>query len=358
MQQIKPDKSRTASPSESSIEPLVGTEVNLESFPWAPVRLAFLSSHPLALAQNPEPFRALVLMIANAWHKLPAMTAPNDDVQLAAMAGFGRDVEAWLAVRDSVMQGWALCSDGRWHHPELASWALQSWEAKMSDERFRAKQSARARSRKSGVAEHPDASSISGHGLSTAQPYKKEPEADRTRYDKDLREGDSMPDSGTDSSLTDGLASIQVIESGAQEDSKAVDEDKDVLRIFEHWQVRTGRHGEKLTHSRLGIIRARLREGITPAQICRAIDHAAEDDFYQGRTGKQTQRIDTLDVICKDSDRILRLASAGDAQKHAGHPKPAVRSTARSFSTLLDRCEPEVIDAECAPARGLQGDTQ
>lgn len=116
-----------------SVVPLVPAEVNLESFPWAPVRLAFLSGHPLALLPNPEPFRALVLLIAQAWRKQPAMTAPNDDVQLAAMAGFGRDVNSWLTVRESVMQDWVLCSDGRWHHPELTSWALQSTAAESSE---------------------------------------------------------------------------------------------------------------------------------------------------------------------------------------------------------------------------------
>ncbi|RAR70084.1 hypothetical protein AX018_11291, partial [Paracidovorax anthurii] len=125
-------------------QPLVPAEINLETFPWAPVRLAFLSGHPLALAQQAEPFRALVLLIAQAWRQQPAMT------------------------------GWILCSDGRWHHPEPAAWAMQSWDAKKSDERFRAKQSARARSRRPGLNRDADEPDIADHGSAAAQPYKKE----------------------------------------------------------------------------------------------------------------------------------------------------------------------------------------
>lgn len=335
-----------------SVVPLVPAEVNLESFPWAPVRLAFLSGHPLALLPNPEPFRALVLLIAQAWRKQPAMTAPNDDVQLAAMAGFGRDVNSWLTVRESVMQDWVLCSDGRWHHPELTSWALQSWEAKMRDERFSAKQSARARSRKAATQQ---LSTVEGsHGSATAQPSKKEQETDTNGNDNDQREDDLGPEAGPPSPVTDVLSSEEDAESGAQEENNRVYEDHDVALIFEHWKKRTGRPGEKLTHSRESIIKARLLEGFSPAQICRAIDHAAECDFYQGRTPKSTRRFDTLDVICKDADRILRLSSS-DVQSGSGQVKQAVRDTAESFLALLEPREPNVIDLEAPQAPKLGG---
>ncbi|MBC7216465.1 MAG: hypothetical protein H5U28_14910 [Burkholderiaceae bacterium] len=358
MQETRPDKSTTACASDHSIEPLVAAEVNLESFPWAPVRLAFLSGHPLALLQDPEPFRALVLLIANAWHKLPAMTAPNDDVQLAAMAGFGRDVNAWMTVRESVMQGWILCSDGRWHHPELAAWALYSWDKKKNDESFRAKQSARARSRSPKSHNSHEGAQLNSHGAATAQPYKKEQNQNMTADDTRHEGEDSWPEAGPSYPLTRESASMQDMESVAKEDGNQVDEDQDVIRIFDHWKYRTERPNEKLTHSRKAIIRARLREGFSPAQICQAIDNAAQSDFHQGRTPKHNQRMDTLDVICKDADRILRLASGSGIQTRSSRVKPAVRSTAESFSALLDVRHPEFIDVQSPEAPILEGGVQ
>lgn len=354
---VKETKSETISPvnePDRSVVPLVPAEINLESFPWAPVRLAFLSGHPLALLPNPEPFRALVLLIAQAWRKQPAMTAPNDDVQLAAMAGFGRDVNSWLTVRESVMQDWVLCSDGRWHHPELTSWALQSWEAKMRDERFSAKQSARARSRKAATQQ---LSTVEpSHGSATAQPYMKEQKTDTSGNDNDKKEDDVGPEAGPPSP-NHVLSSVEEAESGAQDESKRVYEDHDVALIFEHWKQRTGRPGEKLTHSRQRIIKARLLEGFSPAQICRAIDFAAENDFYQGRSPKNNRRIDTLDVICKDADRILTLSSSG-VQSRPGQVKQAVRDTAESFLALLEPLDPDVIDLETHQAPKLGGGMQ
>ncbi len=365
MKETKSETKQPANAPDRSVEPLVPAEINLESFPWAPVRLAFLSGHPLALLPNPEPFRALVLLIAQAWRKQPAMTAPNDDVQLAAMAGFGRDVNAWMTVRESVMQDWVLCSDGRWHHPELTSWALQSWKAKMKEEDFSAKQSARARSRKPGARQQ--TTEGASHGSATAQPNKREQNTytnNREQYtytngnDSDHIKDESGTEAGPPSPLTDdGLASIQDAESSTQEASKGVNEDQNVARIFEHWKQRTGRPNEKLTQSRQRIIRARLLEGISPAQICRAIDYAAQNDFYQGLTPKSNQRFDTLDVICKDSDRILRLSSSV-VQSRSGQLKQAVRDTAESFLALLEHQEPNVIDLESPEIPKLGGNVQ
>jgi len=343
-----------------ALVPLVPAEINLETFPWAPVRLAFLSGHPLALAQHAEPFRALVLLIAQAWRQQPAMTAPDDDIQLASMTGFGRDIEAWLAVRDPVLQGWTLCSDGRWHHPELAIWAQQSWDAKKSDERFRAKQSARARSRRPDVNQDAEGSDIADHGSAAAQPYKREQDTYKTVDKQDQKEEESCPDAFPPVSTADSSLPSSATETSTKEDFQQVSEVDAVDQIFEHWKQRTDRPGEKLTASRRSIVKARLAEGISPSQICRAIDNAADSDFYQGRTAKQPQRIDTLDVICKDSDRILRLASMANVRSRSGQLKPAARSTAERFKAMLvgqvEFGHAEITDVGMPPASEPEGD--
>ncbi|WP_201397939.1 hypothetical protein [Alicycliphilus denitrificans] len=337
-------------------QPLVPAEINLETFPWAPVRLAFLSGHPLALAQQAEPFRALVLLIAQAWRQQPAMTVPDDDIQLASMTGFGRDIEAWLAVRDPVLQGWTLCSDDRWHHPELATWAQQSWDAKKSDERFRAKQSMRARSRRSGANQDAEESDVADHGSAAAQPYKREQDTYKTVDGQDQKEEESCSDAFPPASTADSSLPSSATETGTKDDFQQVSEADAVVQIFEHWKQRTGRPGEKLTASRTSIVKARLAEGFSPSQICRAIDNAADSDFYQGRTAKQPQRIDTLDVICKDSDRILRLGSTANVRSWSGQLKPATRSTAGHFEAILGHQHAEITDVGMLPASQPEGD--
>lgn len=337
-------------------QPLVPAEINLETFPWAPVRLAFLSGHPLALAQQAEPFRALVLLIAQSWRQQPAMTVPDDDIQLASMTGFGRDIEAWLAVRDPVLQGWTLCSDGRWHHPELATWAQQSWDAKKSDERFRAKQSARARSRRPAGNQDAGGSDVADHGSAAAQPYRREQDTYKTVDEQDQKEEESCSDAFPPASTADSSLPSSATETGTKEDFQQVSEADAVDQIFEHWKQRTGRPGEKLTASRTSIVKARLAEGFSPSQICRAIDNAADSDFYQGRTAKQPQRIDTLDVICKDSDRVLRLASMANARSRSGQLKPATRSTAGHFEAILGHQHAEITDVDMLSASQPEGD--
>lgn len=356
MQKLKAVDNHRAPRSGIAPAPLVPADINLETFPWAPVRLAFLSGHPLALAQHAEPFRALVLLIAQAWRQQPAMTAPDDDIQLASMTGFGRDIEAWLAVRDPVLQGWTLCSDGRWHHPELATWAQQSWDAKKSDERFRAKQSARARSRRPGANRDTDGSDLADHGSAAAQPYRREQDTYKTVDQQDQREEESCPDALPPASTADSSLPSSATETDTKEDFQQVNEVDEEVQIFEYWKQRTGRPGEKLTASRRSIVKARLAEGISPSQICRAIDNAAESDFYQGRTAKQAQRMDTLDVICKDSDRILRLVSMTNVRSRSGQLKPAARGTAESFKAMLGYPHTRTNDVVMLPASAPDGE--
>lgn len=69
-----------------------------------------------------------------AYEQVPAGSIPDDDVDLAEWAGYGRDVAAWLKVKADVMAPWVLCSDGRWYHPTVCEMVLESWE-KLSERR-------------------------------------------------------------------------------------------------------------------------------------------------------------------------------------------------------------------------------
>ena len=311
---------------------LVPAEVNVASFPWAPVRLEFFAAHPLALHPSGEPFRALVLLIAQAWRQQPAMTLPNDEARLAAMAGFGRDIAGWLQVREPVLSGWFLGDDDRFHHEELAPWALQAWASKQSSDRFAEQQRQRA------------LAGARSRGAARAQP-KREDEIEIQVQDKDQIDKETIGSTEDSRRASSALVNVSLVsDQGASERDGKVGEEKAVELIFEHWKRKTGRPKEVLTPPRRRIVQARLAEGLASEVLCRAIDAASVDDFYLGRTSKQSRRIDTLDVILKDQDRVLRLASASDSA-----PNPiisqAAAATARTFMHMFGASEPVTIDS-------------
>lgn len=336
-----------------NVEPLVHSDVNVSTFPWAPARLDYFPNHPLALHPSGEPFRAIVILVSQAWRQQPAMSLPNDDAKLASMAGFGRDVSNWQQVREDVLRDWSLASDGRWYHPEFAAWALQSWSRKLEAEQFSERQRQRAMA------------GARSRGAAGAQPNKRgdQKEDKKDREIRNEQQGDQedlrieretileipLLSSAPHPRMTQ--TSDKVILMDEKEEYHPVDEVKQITSVFEHWRQQTRRPEEVLTAARSRILKSRLAEGLSPEILCRAIDAAAADDFYQGRTAKQTQRIDTLDVICRDRDRVLRLASAGDAKPRSQPSMShAATATARTFLEMFEPAGPTTIDVPATPS--------
>jgi hypothetical protein len=63
-----------------------------------------------------EAFRAGVLLWCAAWHQVPAASLPDNDTELANLAGYGRVVKEWRKVREQALTGFVKCSDGRLYH--------------------------------------------------------------------------------------------------------------------------------------------------------------------------------------------------------------------------------------------------
>lgn len=78
-----------------------------------------------------------VILWAECYRQDPAGTLPDDDVELAQIAGFGSDVAGWQAVRRAVLHGWVPChcadaTEGvtRLGHPLIAEIATRSYHRK------------------------------------------------------------------------------------------------------------------------------------------------------------------------------------------------------------------------------------
>lgn len=114
-------------------DPLVSAEVDLRDFAFMPLDVLRLRDSELAALPDAEAFRCAVLSWCVSWHQVPAASLPDDDVTLARLLGFGRDVKGWQKVRKAGgLRGWVQCSDGRLYHSVVATKAHEAWAAKVA----------------------------------------------------------------------------------------------------------------------------------------------------------------------------------------------------------------------------------
>lgn len=124
-------------------DPLTPPDADLRGFPYFPLDVVRLRDSRLAATATGEEFRAAVLLWCAAWHQIPAASLPQDDRELALLAGLGRDLKGWRKVAKEALRGWKLAEDGRLYHHVLAEKAIEALErqtetqAKTSHERDR-----------------------------------------------------------------------------------------------------------------------------------------------------------------------------------------------------------------------------
>lgn len=107
--------------------PLVPPECTMAGNDWFPLYFQRLRkskwwrrASDMARARN-------VMLWGEAYQGAPAGSLPDDDDDLAEAAGFGMDVEAFLAAKAEILAPWVLCSDGRWYHPTTCEVVLEAW---------------------------------------------------------------------------------------------------------------------------------------------------------------------------------------------------------------------------------------
>ena len=111
--------------------PLIPAFIELQDFSYMPLDVRRLRDSGLAARATGDEFMAAVLLWCASWHQQPASSLPDDDIELAALAGYGRVVKEWLKVREGALRGWVKCSDGRLYHPLISEKAVDSWNEKV-----------------------------------------------------------------------------------------------------------------------------------------------------------------------------------------------------------------------------------
>lgn len=112
-------------------QPLTPADCNLRDFLFMPLDVARLRDSKGVTILTGDEFRCSVLLWCAAWHQVPAASLPDDDIELAQIAGFGRVIRAWKKVREGALRGWVKCSDGRLYHPVVAEKANEAWAGRV-----------------------------------------------------------------------------------------------------------------------------------------------------------------------------------------------------------------------------------
>lgn len=107
--------------------PLVPPETNLQSVPSMLLDVQRFRDSGLATEADPAGAFFAVTLWCVSWHQVPAGSLPSNDIALARLAGFGRDLAGWARVSETALRGYVLCDDGRLYHPVVCSKALEQW---------------------------------------------------------------------------------------------------------------------------------------------------------------------------------------------------------------------------------------
>jgi hypothetical protein len=110
--------------------PLTPADCDLRDFQYMELDVRRLRDSEFAAGVSGEAFRAGVLLWCAAWHQVPAASLPDNDTELANLAGYGRVVKEWRKVKEDALGGFVKCSDGRLYHAVIAEKAVSAYAAK------------------------------------------------------------------------------------------------------------------------------------------------------------------------------------------------------------------------------------
>jgi hypothetical protein len=69
--------------------PLLPPTVDLRDYEWMPLDVVRLRDSKTVTKVRAEEFRAAVLLWCASWHQVPAASVPDDEEELAKLAGYG-----------------------------------------------------------------------------------------------------------------------------------------------------------------------------------------------------------------------------------------------------------------------------
>lgn len=121
------------------------------------------------------------------------------------------------------------------------------------------------------------------------------------------------------------------------------DERANAADVFSYWQRTLDKPRALFTPERQAKVRARLREGYTVAQICRAVDAIAASPFHRGENPNHREYVD-LTLVCQTGSKLEQLLEMGGAvsvvKATPDSPVGELEELRRTASEQLKRGDP------------------
>ena len=112
-------------------EPMTPADCDLRDFQYMELDVRMLRDSRFAAQVSGDGFRAGVLLWCASWHQVPAGSLPDDDIELANLAGYGRFIKEWKKIREEALYGFVKCSDGRLFHPTISEKVCAAWKGRL-----------------------------------------------------------------------------------------------------------------------------------------------------------------------------------------------------------------------------------
>jgi hypothetical protein len=113
--------------------PLVSADVDLRGYDFMPLYGDLMLGSRFNATTNDTAWRIGVTLWWKSWNcQVPAASLPDDDLELAMLAGLGRDVKTFRKVRELALHGFVKCSDGRLYHRFLSQHAIEAWKGRQA----------------------------------------------------------------------------------------------------------------------------------------------------------------------------------------------------------------------------------
>lgn len=300
--------------------PPVPSECVMRGDDWFPLKFIRLRKSKWWRRASDTARARNVMMWGEAYQAQPAGSLADDDDELAEAAGYGLNVEAFLAHKDEIMSCWTLCSDGRWYHPTVVEMVLERWDDVSARRKADAERKRKQRDKARGVVTSEEAD------VTPPRPKVTPPEPDVTRdsgengrdfatQEKTLQdkteesspEGDlgGKPPSGSDE--MEGLGGMGA--GGAKPAAKGLP----VRHAYDAYNEAAGLHGwavaKALNSGRREKLQARLKEVGYDGWV-EALEQASRSSFLMGqeppRNGQQPFKMD-LDFLlqAKSFQRLI-----------------------------------------------------
>lgn len=146
---------------------------------------------------------------------------------------------------------------------------------------------------------------------------------------------DIIPKTNIKTDLTPIVPAGDVCEKSCSEDGFEPEQKVDSVKlVFSHWQAEHHHPNSKLDDKRRKRIKARLAEGFTADDLCRAISGAKGDSWLMGKNPSK-KRYDGIDTLLRDAAQVERLRDlSGDEHAMAVAQGQYSATTARNLETL------------------------